>query len=297
MEITSGLEQRACKVCSGTHLKEIYSLPKACVKVLRCTRCGFEFVKELYTETESKGIYTNLYAHDLDLSDHALAKEKRFEGRVSELETLKSLAGASVLDVGCGGGEFLSVVHGRGAKPFGIEFSKAAIRFARDRYGLEVTDRPLENPFWQEASMDVITMWDVIEHVADPLELLERARNVLKKGGLLGITTPVRDSLIHGTAVALYRISLGRGTFLLRHRYNMLHLQMFATYELGKILAALNFRVHHLEKIMEFSYPLEWYFNIVTKNVMARKTLGNIASLLFSFFPMKNKVFIWAEKT
>lgn len=297
MEISSGLEQRACKICSGINLKEIYSLPKACVKVLQCSNCGFEFVKELYTETESKGIYTNLYEHDLDLSDHASAKETRFGEKVLELETLKSLDGATVLDVGCGGGEFLSVVQDRGAKPFGIEFSKAAIRFARDRYALEITDRPLESSFWQEASMDVVTMWDVIEHAADPLKLLERARMVLKKGGLLGMTTPVRDSLIHGTAVALYRISLGRGTFLLRHRYNMLHLQMFTTHELENILSALKFRVHRLEKIMEFSYPLEWYFDIVTKNTMAKKTLGTIASLLFSFVPMKNKVLIWAEKT
>ena len=102
-----------------------------------------------------------------------------------------------LLDVGCGDGSFLVLMRSIGWQVSGIEPDPAAAKVARDRHGLDVSVGNIEDVDLPEAVYDAITMQHVIEHVHEPIGVLERTYAALKPGGVLSIRTPNLDSLGH----------------------------------------------------------------------------------------------------
>jgi hypothetical protein len=74
----------------------------------------------------------------------------RFTNQVNLVAKYAILEGAEILDVGCGGGRFLSLVQGEGAHVSGIELSDGRAQYARTQYGLRVCKHPVESAFWQQ---------------------------------------------------------------------------------------------------------------------------------------------------
>lgn len=95
-----------------------------------------------------------------------------------------------LLDVGCGNGLFLAYMKEFGWAVYGIEPDSQAADFARNHFGIEVTVGNLRKGMFPENSFDAVTMNHVIEHVHDPVEIIEQAWRLLKKDGCLVITTP-----------------------------------------------------------------------------------------------------------
>jgi 2-polyprenyl-3-methyl-5-hydroxy-6-metoxy-1,4-benzoquinol methylase len=78
----------------------------------------------------------------------------------------------------------------------GIEFSSDTAELARSSYGLHVHTGTLETYKPDNGLFDCLTMWDVIEHVRDPSNVLLRANEMLKTGGYLLMTTPNIDGIL-----------------------------------------------------------------------------------------------------
>jgi len=122
-----------------------------------------------------------------------------FIGPLRETVAAKKLwlghsAGGSLLDVGCGNGDFLLRMKHLGWNAQGIDPDPLAVLAAQER-GLSVQTSSLDEAGFPDKSFDVITMSHVIEHVPDPIELLKECRRVLKKGGQLILLTPNPESL------------------------------------------------------------------------------------------------------
>src|SRR5215207_1967818 len=116
------------------------------------------------------------------------ANLKKFKNQASIVARYLPLQNASVLDIGCGGGLFLSLLKQEGAQVAGIELSDSRAQYAKTNHDLEISKHPIESDFWQadpKSYFDAVTLWDVIEHVNYPFQTLQSASNVLKKGGLL----------------------------------------------------------------------------------------------------------------
>jgi 2-polyprenyl-3-methyl-5-hydroxy-6-metoxy-1,4-benzoquinol methylase len=97
-----------------------------------------------------------------------------------------------LLDIGCGLGYFLRRVSATGSwEGYGSEISPAAVRYAREKLGIAniVCGRPAELEL-PEQSFDVITLWDVIDHLPAPDPVLQRCRALLRNGGFCFIRTP-----------------------------------------------------------------------------------------------------------
>ena len=95
-----------------------------------------------------------------------------------------------LLDVGCGSGAFLVRMRGLGWQVGGVEPDESAARYARDALGLEVLTGDVSHPDLPEGGFDAVTFWHTLEHVADPLGALRRARRLVRPGGIVVIQAP-----------------------------------------------------------------------------------------------------------
>lgn len=114
-----------------------------------------------------------------------------------DLLWMKSGARGTLLDMGCGSGEFLQEMKGLGWQVLGIEPDPKAARVARETSGSTVFVGCLEDASLPDASIDVIMIHHVIEHLHDPLAALRECHRVLRVGGKVVVVTPNVMSLGH----------------------------------------------------------------------------------------------------
>jgi SAM-dependent methyltransferase len=119
------------------------------------------------------------------------SRRRRYERLVRDLPAPQK-AGARLLDVGCGNGEFLVRMRDIGWTVAGQEPDPNAARVVRE-LGIEVSQQPLAAGSFS-APFDAITLHHVIEHVHDPIELLVACRELLAPGGRLWLATPNAES-------------------------------------------------------------------------------------------------------
>jgi SAM-dependent methyltransferase len=107
-------------------------------------------------------------------------------------------AGRRLLDFGCGAGLFLELAHERGFEGYGVDLSPAAVRRAHKRPGGSNArvGSPLDVPEIAAGGFDVITLWSVMAHLADPIGDLRMLRGLMAADGVLLILTVNANSLL-----------------------------------------------------------------------------------------------------
>jgi SAM-dependent methyltransferase len=113
---------------------------------------------------------------------------------LAELARLPLPPNPRILDAGCGSGRTLVELRKLG-QASGIELSPHAAEMARQRGGAEIQVGRLEELPWEDATFDLITCMDVIEHTPDDRRTLRELRRVCKPGGWLYVTVPAYQAL------------------------------------------------------------------------------------------------------
>ena len=279
-----------------------YHLKNANVYV---SREGFLFidyldpVDEIQPEIDASQLTEEAAAY---IETQLQANESKFIHQVEVLGQHLPLQNASVLDIGCGGGLFLSLLNKQGAKVTGIELSDSRAQYAKTRHGLEIQKRPIESDFWRNdraGQFDAVTLWDVIEHVNYPFQTLQSAADVLKPGGFLLIDTPCRDSFYHRFGEFTYKATRGRyPTFLnamySSHRFG--HKQIFATWEMKELFESAGLEVLELRKFHELSFPYEFYLKKFFRSETAVCLSLPFVNLFFKIFKIQNKMLVIGRK-
>lgn len=158
--------------------------------LVRCKACHFVFSLQIPTYEELKQYYQQYsYIEEYYVSPITL---KRYEEWLRKLEKFRYHN--RILDVGCGNGIFLSVAKKMGWDAYGIEFSKTAANICRHK-GITVFEGTLHEHLQALPEMDVIVSIETIEHVPFPAKEIYNMYKILKKGGVLLITTPNFNSL------------------------------------------------------------------------------------------------------
>lgn len=180
-----------CALCSEAGSRSLFQVDGALV--VSCRGCGLVrqdtrplasselYDSDYYATDDPKGGYANYFldsgVNRRTFRDRVRAIEKRY-GRVGRL-----------LDIGCALGDFLMEAKDAGWDVEGVEISHFAAQRARER-GLRVSAGRLEDLDLPPASFDVITLYDAIEHMTDPVTTLAAVRRLLKPGGLMHLVTP-----------------------------------------------------------------------------------------------------------
>jgi SAM-dependent methyltransferase len=99
----------------------------------------------------------------------------------------------TLLDIGCATGSFIVAMRELGWQVQGVELSRYAAEYARQQQGLTVHTGTVESAEFPAQQFDVVTMWDVLEHVLDPKQTLAEVGRILKPNGLLVLSLPNPD--------------------------------------------------------------------------------------------------------
>lgn len=202
-----------CPVCGAADHAVLYDLPNGVIR--RCAECRTVSRENLVAGAASEELYEDDSYLDTPYFDALKVGAPRsgepwnvYRRVLDHLGS--SIPGGRLLDVGCSYGAFLELARERGFEVAGVELSKKASRYARRERDLEIFTGTLEEASFEDGAFDVVTLWDLIEHLDRPVDTLREVHRVLAPGGCLVIFTINQRSLINRLGDGLYRATLGR---------------------------------------------------------------------------------------
>ncbi len=166
--------------------------------IVRCPSCGLAFRAELPDEQALGRIYDEDYFRDQPdrANRHGYSDYLRDASlhRANARRRLRLLAAripyrGRLLDVGCAGGFFVDEARRAGWEASGIDVSTAMVDWGRSQLGVSVICASFAYAEVALPRLDAITMWDYIEHSIDPRRDLAKAREHLRPGGILALST------------------------------------------------------------------------------------------------------------
>ncbi len=201
------LEEPACDWCGATERRvlewEVYALHT--FRGVRCRRCGLVYTCPRPTPQMREQLHTPAIRNALVEAGVLAARHRIPEGvatvyawehqearRPNYERALAALrrAGSSgrLLDVGCAGGMFVKLAQEAGFEAVGCDIMPQQVKYGVEELGLDLRVG-LPGDLFGEGEFDVVTLWDVIEHVPSPGALVDQLARVLKPGGHLLLQT------------------------------------------------------------------------------------------------------------
>lgn len=232
------LEFVLCPICQGE--ESVLELEKDHFKIVRCIDCECVFVNprltsEAYIQTYKSDNYGHIM-NELALSSHEYRKVRFGFERINRIEEfLHPNSPKSLLDIGSASGFFLESAKEKGWDVLGIELSPPAVEFSRSR-GLNILQETFEEIDFGPRKFSAITMFDVLEHLSNPKETIEKIKKVLIPGGLLYIYVPNWNSAS--------RLILGSNSHFIWPTH---HLTYFTPRTITCLLQEFNFQIEMIE--------------------------------------------------
>jgi len=189
-----------CALCSSTDLSRF--LARDGYAVYACGACGLRFLHPQPTSDDLVELYGERYFA------HTTPGQPGYDRYLDELENIRrtfddrlrylpgNRPGARLVDVGAAVGTFVERARRIGWYAEGLEPSTWAAQYAREMLGQPVRTVTVEDAGIAPESVDVVTLWEVIEHLPDPASTLRAIHRILKPGGLLVLSTPDAASLV-----------------------------------------------------------------------------------------------------
>ena len=242
-----------CCICESTSFHEVYPNRYSLIQsthdykvmmsasshsplidaLARCSQCGhLQTNPRLDMEEVLEG-----YATAID-PDHVMQdkhREKTFVRAISRLDALSTLRNSKntrVLDIGCASGAFLNSVSRQFSwTGVGLEPSRWMCEFGKQTYGLDLRPNYFSADLFSTDSFDLVTLWDVVEHISEPNQVFRDIALVLKGDGYLIVNVPNSDSVAS-------RLFGRRWPFLLA-----VHIHYFTPKSITKMLGKHGFEV------------------------------------------------------
>lgn len=166
--------------------------PKKPETIVKCRGCGLMFVPI----DQEGSVFAKDYEDYVDASYIGEEKGRRRASGILLDRIAEFTPSGQMLEIGCANGFFLDEARKRGWTVTGIEPSRWAGEYAKEKLGIKILSSTLEECDFKDAFFDVVVMLDVIEHLHSPRSALQIINRILKPEGLLVITTPDVDSFL-----------------------------------------------------------------------------------------------------
>ena len=286
-----------CPSCHSTKRKPFLSLPN--VAVYTCVFCGLRYLDPCLSPSSMVHVYasdetlTSLHrCHEgyYDYGDLATSNKtsRDFQRALQLLEQHLPSARRTIFDVGFGNGYFLSHAKARGWQVGGIDSSTRNAELAKKKFGLELSISNFESYEPEQSLYDVVSFWDVIEHLPDPHQFISKAQKMLRPNGFILIALPNDRSLLSVLSIFLYHISFSLGKKGTEKIYILEHV---AYYDLGTLTGLL--KQHHFTLCDHFltntdlaRYTLSWSDRLIGDGILGLGSLFGFQNRLVAVFRM-----------
>jgi 2-polyprenyl-3-methyl-5-hydroxy-6-metoxy-1,4-benzoquinol methylase len=184
----------ACRICGCKSL--LFHFEVAGQKLWQCPICGFVQVEHEPSPEVFNSIYSEDYFTSAKYQGDQVALNQENGRRLRLLRRWSSI-GSEVLDAGCSTGDFVAYAKGE-YQMYGLDYSSFAIETARannPELAHKLKSGRVEETEWADKLFDAICLWDVIEHIWDPVSVIRDLLSRVRPGGLVLISTPAIDSL------------------------------------------------------------------------------------------------------
>ncbi len=188
-------EKIICSLCGSADAD--FFCEKKGFNLYKCKNCKLLFV---FPVPKLIDVYDDNYFSGAERGfgyvDYDADKEPMISAFNYYIDLINNLgvSGGKLLDIGAATGFFMSIAKKRGFSVVGVELSDFAAKKGREN-GLDIVTGDLLNTNFEGESFDVITMFDVLEHVPDPKKLIQEVSRIVRPGGLIIINTPDAESL------------------------------------------------------------------------------------------------------
>jgi len=185
---------KKCIVC-GSRQRKIFSYKH--FNYYKCDNCGHvttyplptkQSISKHYSDKFKKGNYSLL-------NSYSQKYNKVYEGIANTLllfisKKNKPLLNKRVLDVGCFTGDLLVIFKRMGADVYGLELQKEAVKIANERLPKKVFEADVMSRKFNLGEFDIVTLTGLVEHVTNPVALLNKVSKITKRNGYILIQTP-----------------------------------------------------------------------------------------------------------
>jgi len=280
-----------CPLCRNPSQKAMLKLLRT--EVYHCV-CGMEYIDPSLDAASMSEIYRSSEA----LKEINPALETYYEYELKpgcrtwrDYETAlrraqKYAPGRRLMEVGCGGGEFLKFARNLGWQVSGLDSAPENIEKVR-RAGMGgICSSFLE--YTGDEKFDVVVQWDLIEHPQDPAAFVRKSHDMLVPGGLLLFATPCYPNLLSEIAKLFYALTGGRLKTPAEKMYFLEHTTYFGPQTLKKLVVD---NVFETAQVWKTETDLKRYkFNPLVRFVL------NTAFICARFLRLQNRLILIARK-
>jgi len=278
-------ENVKCDICNVDNATLLFN--KEGYDIVKCSICGLVYVNPRLKYSILNDMYnSNKISPYTYYIDNIKNDEKAFRIKLSEIEKYKKPG--RILDVGCGVGVLLNEAKKRGWETYGLDLQKKAVDYANNHFNVNARLGTLENNPFKDGFFDLIVMNDFLEHVPNPAGSLKIASKLLKKNGIIFLSTPDINSflanisgkkwihlkpnehiyyfslntlriLLNNAGLNIFKYTYfgrfrGLGTILSKMQtYSKLFYKMIRFFKLEKLLNKLSFYVNPRDEISIFA--------------------------------------------
>jgi 2-polyprenyl-3-methyl-5-hydroxy-6-metoxy-1,4-benzoquinol methylase len=248
-------EYRRCPLCGASPEDTNIMFVKYGFHYRRCLECEVSYVSPMLKEDDLLKSYEQSEFNDnwmrtLMGSIEQGFNRPKFELGINQIEETVGDKG-KILELGSAVGQFLDISKDAGWKVHGIEFNNLGANYCRQR-GHEISQEPLADNSFANGSFDAVAMWEVLEHVIDPRQIISTSAKVLRPGGAIFVVVPNVDSL--AAQIMQERCNMFRGTA---------HLTMFKSSTINRLLEEEGFQITHSSTIISEISVINNYLHYV----------------------------------
>lgn len=193
------MEEVGCALCGGRDEEHFLErgdrlhTSLATFRYVRCRRCGLIYLNPRPIQGAMESYYPDRYEGFITEKENCifrLGAQYRMVKRCRAVMARHGLSKGRLLDIGCATGDFLAAMRRQAWEVYGVEPVRLAAQEAQRRLGEKIFDGLLEDASFPDAYFDVVTLWDVLEHLHDPVSSLSEIHRILRPDGLMVLGVP-----------------------------------------------------------------------------------------------------------
>jgi 2-polyprenyl-3-methyl-5-hydroxy-6-metoxy-1,4-benzoquinol methylase len=279
-----------CSACESVNLRQIGSLPDG--DAIRCRGCGsFRLIRNNNSDIRNEAGYGQSYRENYDprKAENLL---NIFRQIIPELSDMQN----TLLDIGCGDGDFIDLARKDGWNVCGLDSDRGAIANI-ERKGIKAFEANLGESLIDIGQFSVVTLWDILEHIDNLPVTLSWLRKTVMPGGTIIVLTPDAESFIDYIAKIERTLTLHNSQKLMSLCLNRYHLNRFTKTGLINLFERNGFVKELVTGIHIFSLKSDSYAAGFAPGIPQwtawgsfNKFVSNAGYQILRLFNIKNKI-------